>query len=280
MENERGPRTIRLLTLNLRQGGRSRIEGVVRTVLGHRPDIAVLTEYRATPGPALGAQLAAGGLVHQASSEPERPKNGVFVAARLPFRVFPDARHPSPSPRHWLQVRFAHFDLGAIYNGLWGEGNAAFAQWLEGVMLRNRRRSFILAGDLNWLEVGDGGNESPGWVEWLRDLGYSDAWRRLNPSGREYSWTNHNGTRTRVDYVFLSRRIAPYLTDARYDHDRQNGNVSDHDPLIVEMMAPAPSLMHRVLRRLGSRNQTVSTGLAHQTSNSFDGSVSGLARTP
>ncbi|MBK6433920.1 hypothetical protein [Candidatus Amarolinea dominans] len=115
MENERGPRTIRLLTLNLRQGGRSRIEGVVRTVLGHRPDIAVLTEYRATPGPALGAQLAAGGLVHQASSEPERPKNGVFVAARLPFRVFPDACHPSPSPRHWLQVRFAHFDLGAIY---------------------------------------------------------------------------------------------------------------------------------------------------------------------
>ncbi|MBK6433921.1 hypothetical protein [Candidatus Amarolinea dominans] len=54
-----------------------------------------------------------------------------------------------------------------------------------------------------------------------------------------------------MDYVFLSRRIAPYLTDARYDHDRQNGNVSDHDPLIVEMMAPAPSLMHRVLRRLG-----------------------------
>ena len=72
----------------------------------------------------------------------------------------------------------------------------------------------------------------------LRDAAACAAWRKLTPSGREYSWTKHNGTRTRVETVFFARCIAPYLTHARSDHDGQHGNVSDHEPLIVEMIAP------------------------------------------
>jgi exodeoxyribonuclease III len=245
MGNERDTRTIRLLTFNLRQGGRSRSEGIAETVLCHRPDIAVLTEYRTSTAPLL-AYLAEEGLCFQATSNPALRENGVCVVSRLPFSVCSNTRHPSPSPRLWLQVRFAAFDLGAIYNGIHGSGYAAFADWLDGVLLRNRRRRFIMMGDLNQLEMGDGGNERPGWVEWLREIGYTDAWRRLHPTERDYSWTNHNGTRTRVDYMFLARRIAPYLTYAHYDHDEQNGNVSDHDPLVVEMTEPIKRTAGRI----------------------------------
>jgi exodeoxyribonuclease III len=251
--------TIRLLTLNLQHGGGNRIDRIAELVLSHRPDIAILTEYRATTGPALSAKLAAGGLLHQASSEPERPKNGVFVAAHLPFTVVREPKYPSPSPRHWLELQFESFRLGAIYLGVNREEYGDFLDWLVDLINRRMLSSFILAGDFNWLEMGDGGNGVPGMVEELSAAGYTDAWRKLNPTGRDYSWTNHNGTRTRVDYMFLSRRVAPYLTHARYDHDGQNGKVSDHDLLIVEMISPisrTAGLIGRLRSSLGRSSRS------------------------
>lgn len=229
---------IRLLTFNLRQGGGKRIDRIADMILSHRPDVTVLTEYRVTTGPALGARLALGGLTHQASSEPERAKNGVLIASRLPFRSVANAGSPSPSPQHWIEAEFKYFRLGAIYNAVHQDGVEAFRGWLCDLMVARRSRSFILMGDLNWLEMGDGGNEQPGAVEWLRDLGYTDAWRKLNPGAREYSWTNHNGTRTRVDYAFLSRRISGRLVGAQYVHVERESELSDHCPLIVDLAEP------------------------------------------
>ena len=99
-----------------------------------------------------------------------------------------------------------------------------------------------------------GGLDGPGPVEDLCEMGYVDAWRRRNPTVRDYSWTNHNGTRTRVDYVFLAKPLAPMLTNAFYDHDGTGTTVSDHDPLIVDLKEK--TRMSRVLdnlRRAGRR---------------------------
>jgi exonuclease III len=232
-------KAIRLLTFNLRQGGGDRIDRIADMVLSHRPDIAVLTEYRVTKGPALGARLAPGGLLHQASSEPERPKNGVFVAARLPFTVAREPNYPSPSPRHWLEVKFDSFRLGAIYLGVRRDDYNVFLDWLVDLVNRRRLSSFILAGDFNWLEMGDGGNGAPGMVEELGAAGYADAWRKLHATGSDYSWTNHNGTRTRIDYLFLTRQLAPLIVAARYLHGEENTAGSDHEPLVVDLMDPS-----------------------------------------
>jgi exonuclease III len=192
-------------------------------VTRHRPDIAVLTEYRVGAGEQIAERLKAEGLVHQGSSNPPAGQNGVFIASRLPFKLSRNGHDPVPSPQHWLEVEFKDFDLGAIYNRAPDEVDRLFGRWLGDLVVQRRRESFLLAGDMNWLEVGDGGNETPGWVEWLRDLGDVDAWRYLNPSGREYSWTNpsHHATRTRIDYVFLSPCVAPRLSNAVYVHDEQ-----------------------------------------------------------
>jgi exonuclease III len=90
-------------------------------------------------------------------------------------------------------------------------------------------------GDMNWPEMGDGRNEQPGVVEAICELGYVDAWRKLHPTGRDYSWTNHNGTGTRVDYAFLSKWVAGRLAAAWYAHDEREAEVSDHCPLIVDL---------------------------------------------
>lgn len=239
---------IRLLTFNLHHGGGDRIGRIAELVLSHEPDIAILTEYRISTGLVLSAALTAGGLIHQISSSPPPRQNGVFVATRLPFKPVTEVRYPCPSPRHWLEVEFEGFQLGAIYLGVRSEEYPLFLNWLVDLVNRRRLGSFILAGDFNWLERGDGGNEEPGMVEELSAAGYADAWRRLDPTGREYSWTNHNGTRTRVDYAFLSKRVAGRLAAAWYAHDGREAEVSDHCPLVVDLVR-VPVRRFEILRK-------------------------------
>jgi exonuclease III len=237
--------TVRLLTFNIRQGGRSRMEAITETITRHDPDIAVITEYRASTARVLPERLVAHGLVHHASSDPHMSENGVFIASRFPFRLVQDPDRPSPSPRHWLEAEFKHFRLGAIYNAVHQAGWQAFQAWLLDLMLARRHSRFVAMGDFNWLEMGDGGNQREGIVECLRELGYVDAWRKLNPDVHEYSWTNHNGTRTRVDYAFLSPRVARRLARVWYIHDERECDISDHCPLVVDLNTPSAFTLRR-----------------------------------
>lgn len=215
--------TTRLLTFNLRQGGSSRLDSIVTDISRHSPDVAVLTEYHAKPGTRLKSMLEANGLVHQASSEPTGSQNGVLVAARRPFSVQRDEAHMPPDPRHGLVVEFADFGLGAVYLPMY-DAYEPHMDWVRKVAHQRRKQPFAFVGDFNTL-----------WLEKLGSGGFVDAWRRLNPNGDEYSWTNNNGTRTRIDYAFLSRPMLSRLAAAYYVHDDHENKISDHHPLIVEL---------------------------------------------
>lgn len=249
--------SIRLLTYNIRQGGGKRVDAIAARVLSYEPDIVVLTEYHASMGSVLARKLAADGLVHQATSNPPPRQNGVFVASRLPFTPAPEREPPCPSPRFWLEVDFTGFRLGALYNGttynrLSKDVSEAFLGWLAESLFARTQQPFIVAGDFNWLAMEKGGISQPGPVEDLCDAGYVDAWRRLNPNAWDYSWTNHNGTRTRVDFIFLTQPLASMLANAFHAHDDSGTSVSDHDPLIVDLKEK--SRINRVfdsLRRVG-----------------------------
>jgi exonuclease III len=257
--------SIRLLTYNIRQGGGKRVDAIVARVLSYDPDIVVLTEYRTSTGSVLARKLADHGLVHQATSNPPPRLNGVFVASRLPFTPSPEREPPCPSPRFWLEVDFPQFRLGALYNGtiynrLAKDLREAFYSWLAESLFTPTQQAFIVAGDFNWLAMEEGGLSQPGPVEDLCDAGYVDAWRQLNPNAWDYSWTNHNGTRTRVDFVFLTQPLAPMLANAFHAHDDSGTSVSDHDPLIVDLKEKGGiSRVFDSLRRVG-RGSTTSGG--------------------
>jgi exonuclease III len=129
-------KAIRLLTLNLQHGGKSRIEGIVQTITRYRPDIAILTEYRVGAGEEIAQRLKADGLFHQASSDPPPGGNGVFIASRRPFKMSGDGNSPVPSPQHWLEVQFREFGLGAIYNRVPDRAGALFGKWLSDSFLQ------------------------------------------------------------------------------------------------------------------------------------------------
>ena len=78
---------MRLVTLNLRHGGKRHTASVLECLLAHRADVLVLTEFRGNAeGDALREGLCGGGLRHQAVSPAEPRRNSILIAAREPFR--------------------------------------------------------------------------------------------------------------------------------------------------------------------------------------------------
>ena len=70
---------MRLITLNLRHGGKRHMAAILERLLGHGADVMVLTEFRGNPsGEALRRGLSGGGLVHQAVSPAKAPMGTVL----------------------------------------------------------------------------------------------------------------------------------------------------------------------------------------------------------
>ena len=106
---------MRLLTLNLRHGGKRHMPSILECLLGHGADVLVLTEYRNGPsGAVLREGLAGAGLRYQAASHGELRRNGVLIAARLAFRSAP--QEPLRFDRaRLLNVRFKGFSLLGLH---------------------------------------------------------------------------------------------------------------------------------------------------------------------
>lgn len=238
---------MRLVTLNLRHGGVRHMPAVLDKLLGYKADLLVLTEFRNNPtGAALREALAGKGLVHQQVSHGEPRSNAVLVAAKAGFRAAPRKLLRFDKGR-MISVRFADFFLVGVHlpNVL-----AKLPHWDALLRLADKPRAEprMLVGDFN---TGRNPQDAQGFrfscaeqMEALEQRGWVDAWRKLHPQAREYSWYSHKGRGFRLDHVFLSPSLAPRLGGARFDHTVRKRGYSDHSALIVDL-APAPAERRR-----------------------------------
>src|SRR5438045_4049374 len=80
----------KLLTWNLRHGGGSRrTPAIALSLLEHRADIVVLTEFRRTTGGQIAGVLFDHGLRFQHSTDPAQGTNGLLIASRTPMLIEP-----------------------------------------------------------------------------------------------------------------------------------------------------------------------------------------------
>ncbi len=216
---------------------------IVLAILRHRPDVAVLTEYRTTTGGQIRGVLADHGLEYQHCSRPSKGSNGVLLAAREPLKP---ADPPSASPR-WvcaylpessLLVTGVHLPDGSdppAQNRHWrsllehAKGTAAGRHLLIGDFNTGRPgldeagRTFRCAACLGKLET----------------LGYRDAWRTAHPMVKEHSWFSHAGSGFRIDTAFASPALAGDVARADYSHEERENRVSDHSVLLVGVVRRA-----------------------------------------
>jgi exodeoxyribonuclease-3 len=234
---------LRVVSLNLRHGGGTRVDAIAAALARHGADIVVLPEYRANDhGARLMALLGAQGFEHQASSRPSERTNGVAVAARRPWTSLGRPLETTPDAQRVLEVAFDCFSLGAVYFPL-NASKVTF--WREQFLpLAHERLAspYLFVGDWNTgcHYVDETGATFFGALEFasMTSAGWTDAWRSLHPDGREYSWFSNRGNGFRLDHAFLSPSLALALHGAAFSQLERTSAITDHAALVIDLDLP------------------------------------------
>lgn len=231
---------MRLVTLNLRHGGGRRMPALLEALLGHAPDVLVLTEHQHNaPSILLREGLSAAGLRHQIASH-DRPRvNHLLVASRRPLQAAPKLCLSFDRQR-MLCVRVDGLRLVAAHLP---NLRAKLPHWEALLRLApsGRRTPTAYIGDFNTghnvrdVEDGPFPFTASAQMEALLACGWVDAWRHLHPHAREYTWFSHRSRGFRLDHAFLSPACAPRLRAAWFDHAVRKTGATDHSALIVDL---------------------------------------------
>jgi hypothetical protein len=207
-------KNMKLLAWNLNHRAmRRRIANwIASAIVGHSPDVIVLTEYVEGQDHAVFLQaLSAGGLKHSVISRRTKGENQVLIASKHTLRggdLSAPLIHPSvppnalealiePSGLHVIGFRMPAFQ-GAdrpIKRKTW--------QWLLSELDRFRSRTAVIAGDFN-TALNDSAARCGDCFSQLTD---SD-WRCGTPA-LGCSWRHPQyGTERRIDHIFLSPALS------------------------------------------------------------------------
>lgn len=245
---------IRLLSYNIKYGGRGREGSIAEVIQGASVDVVLLQE--ATDPRVIERLARETGMPHWGS----RPEHSMGFLSRL--RVEESAWHHPVNSRH----PFLELTLEGVPCRVFGLHLVAwFSKWTERKRARELRALLdgirkhqegchLIAGDFNALAPGEllEVRKMPRWIRamvWLSgndiardtiqlmlDEGYVDAWRLLHPNDPGFTfptWDPH----VRLDYVFMPKRYAERIVVCeivRTPHELIKG-ASDHAPLLVEV---------------------------------------------
>jgi endonuclease/exonuclease/phosphatase family metal-dependent hydrolase len=244
---------MRLLSYNIRFGGRGRVGALAEVIRGADPDVVLLQE---ATDPGVIEQLSREtSLSHWGS----RSDYSMGFLTRIP--VEHHAWHqPRNSRHHFLELALEGVDCRIFglhlvaWFSKWTEKKRAreIRALLEGI--REHQHGFhVIAGDFNALAPGEllEVRRMPRWIRamiWLsgRDISretiqlmldedYVDAWRLLHPNDSGFTfptWDPH----LRLDYAFVPKRDADRIAvcEVLWTPDAIVREASDHAPILVE----------------------------------------------
>ena len=245
--------TLKLMSYNIRFGGRSRAPLIAAVIRRTDPDIVVFQE--ATDPGVIEEVAEATGLT---TSWAARRAHSIGFISRL--AVAHHEWHYPPGATH----SFLEIALAASPTRIFGlHLKARFSKWseqrrtreiralLEGI--KHHQEGFhVLVGDFNTLAPGEllDVRRMPRWIRalvWLSgrdirrdtvqimlDAHYIDGYRFLHPDDKGYTfptWDAH----LRLDYIFLPAAFSDRLKSCEVitEHDAQSA--SDHFPLLAQL---------------------------------------------
>jgi exonuclease III len=245
---------MRIVSWNIRAGGGRRCHDIAAQLAAWRPDVAVLSEFRATPPSRLiAASLAGAGLGFQrTTSDPAHPaRNALIVASRWPLRRIRAANGPADRHR-WLPVNVAApraLAILAVHVPNRSSGHKyPFLDAVTQTLRHWRGVPALLLGDTNSGCI-DADEESPAfnavedaWVRGLDGLGWRDAFRARHGARREFTWYSPNRNNGfRLDQAFMHPRLAARLRQVSHSwgagSDARRDALSDHAALVLDLEA-------------------------------------------
>jgi endonuclease/exonuclease/phosphatase family metal-dependent hydrolase len=245
---------MRLVSYNIKFGGRGRERALAEMIRSANPDVVLLQE--ATDPRVIEVLARETGLPHWGS----RPEYSMGFLTKIP--VAHHAWHHPVNSRH----PFLELVLEGVDCRIFGLHLVAwFSKWTERKRhrelralldgIREHQHGFhLIAGDFNALAPGEllevrkmprwiramvwisGGDIARDTIQLMLDEGYADAWRRLHPTGSGYTfptWDPH----VRLDFVFVPKRDAERVAvcEVLFTPVELVREASDHAPILVEV---------------------------------------------
>ncbi len=246
---------LRLLSYNIKFGGKGREELIASVITAASPDIVLLQE--ATD------RLAVQKLAELCGFQTwdSRVNYSTGFMTNLPVASY-DWHLPNRSRHAFLEVeikqpaiRFFGLHLSAWFSN-WNERQRRIEiQTLLTAIKEHQHGPHVIAGDFNAVAPGEvlQVDRMPSWIRamvWLSgrdiarhtiqhmlDQNYVDAWATLHPGEPGYTfptWAPH----VRLDYLFTPSRYRPSLHECRVFTDAPEAKTaSDHYPLLVAIEA-------------------------------------------
>ena len=243
---------VKLLSYNIRFGGRRRekeIAGVIRAV---EPDIVVFQE--ATDTRVIDQLAAETGLSRSAA----RREHSIGYISRLDI-AHHEWHYPAGAKHSFLEIVLAGTEERIFGLHL----SAMFSKWSERRRVREIKSLLksieryqagfhVLVGDFNTLAPGEvlEVRRMPAWIRglvWLsgrdlqrdtiqhiKDSGYIDVYRTLHPDDKGYTfpvWDPH----VRLDYLFVPKVFGDRMTSCEVMNTTDAANASDHFPLLAQV---------------------------------------------
>lgn len=244
---------VKLLSYNIRFGGRGRERELAEVILGVAPDLVVFQE--AIDPNVIQRLASATDLPHWAA----RREHSIGYISRLKPNHH-EWHYPAGAKHSFLEIvlegseaRIFGLHLSSMFSK-WSERRRvreirALLQSIE----RHQHGFHVLVGDFNTLAPGEilDVRRMPAWIRglvWLsgrdiqretiqlmKDANYTDGYRLLHPSDKGYTfpvWDPH----LRLDYVFLPNGFAGRLVQCEVITDSAvTTRASDHHPLLAHL---------------------------------------------
>lgn len=245
---------VKLLSYNIRFGGRGREKQLAEVIRGVAPDIVVFQE--ATDAGLIDRLASLTELPHWAA----RSEHSIGYISRLEI-AHHEWHYPAGAKHSFLEIilngsetRIFGLHLSSTFSKWSERRRVREIQSLLKSIERHQEGFHILVGDFNTLAPGEtlDVRRMPPWIRglvWLsgrdiqrdtiqhiKDSGYVDGYRLLHPDVKGYTfpvWDPH----LRLDYVFLPAGFSDRLLECEVITENSS-KASDHFPLLAHLDFP------------------------------------------
>ena len=243
---------VKLLSYNIRFGGRRREKEIAAVIRAVEPDIVVFQE--ATDTRVIDQLAAETGLSRSAA----RREHSIGYISRLDI-AHHEWHYPAGAKHSFLEIVLAGTEERIFGLHL----SAMFSKWSERRRVREIKSLLksieryqagfhVLVGDFNTLAPGEvlEVRRMPAWIRglvWLsgrdlqrdtiqhiKDSDYVDVYRTLHPDDKGYTfpvWDPH----VRLDYLFVPKAFGDRMTSCEVMNTTDAAKASDHFPLLAQV---------------------------------------------
>ena len=224
---------MKLLALNIRQGGGTRIAAICSYLIAQDCDALVISEFkRNARGDQLIEALRQAGFSHVHHNKTDSKQNTVMLATKQASTL----SKIDGCPNEWsiIGINWAGIQLIGTYFPQRKDKADVFSK-LEDIASSN----ILAIGDFNTgsntLDTEAAKFHCADEFLSLANRTLTDLWRAHNGEvTQEYSWYSNAGNGFRIDHALAGKHVTDQCVNCYYDHSTRE-TLTDHSALIVEL---------------------------------------------